>query len=592
MTISSNTIFTLRGNLTQSASGAHITGGAGSIWEFDSSRAYDAANVHYFAIPGNTNVNNDTQAHVTFTGTSSTHAIIRSNAGGGNGYFTMNGGMNNSGILYLTYVDMLRIGYAGAYAITSRCNFMSNCGSMDHVVMDTTGGMSFNFRSQPYTMADTTWKNTIGAIQLRAPTTGTSTLALTRTVFDTVAVVDSNGLTVDGSVFLRGYVIGASGHPKAVSLSNSFVRSAAGNASLLDGGTGQISRGGDWSNIYQFNDCSVFDNAGHYSNKQWCENPHWNTPGGVGNGTFVVTQSVFDDGGSGGDGDVDYAASPSTGLVSQWTYNLGLPSDGNPPATGAGTTANPGGNGLSIGTYGLTGNSNRSDTGTMTTHNGWNGDASVYDHNTWFAGVQTPMALVEQGTGYANMITSLRENLFWNDATYLGGATPTTGTCSGSANWKSKYTSGVACSSIATVTQDVITPSTCDYNGSWNMFTQPGYSSQPGYQINESGSGCGVHDLADADPQFTDATRRLWSWAQSISGGVLPGNASPDHQDWQAWGLYLLSLQNSPSDPNYNASATIANLLSWVKAGYSPSCSSTYANAGHDSSTIGAVACH
>ena len=100
---------TLRGDLVYSTNyGAlttpYLTVQAGGILEFDASQASSPSNTHY-------RVYNDIPPAARpfiAAGTSSNHAIVRSNAGGGNGYFTLNG--NGGGSYITTYTDVVNLG--------------------------------------------------------------------------------------------------------------------------------------------------------------------------------------------------------------------------------------------------------------------------------------------------------------------------------------------------------------------------------------------------------------------------------------------------------------------------------------------------
>jgi hypothetical protein len=86
--------------------GSYLTVQAGGIWEWDASLASPTSTT-YSAYP---NGLGGFRPFVT-TGTSGNHAIIRSNAGGGNGFFTRNGA-NTGGAYQFLWTDFLRIGDA------------------------------------------------------------------------------------------------------------------------------------------------------------------------------------------------------------------------------------------------------------------------------------------------------------------------------------------------------------------------------------------------------------------------------------------------------------------------------------------------
>lgn len=108
-------------------------------------------------------------------------------------------------------------------------------------------------------------------------------------------------------------------------------------------------------------------------------------------------------------------------------------------------------------------------------------------------------------------------------------------------------------------TQDVVSPTNCDYNGSFNcQFTvQSGNTythAGNGYQGNFSATP-GTHDLADQNPQFVDATRNLSAWGGTTAGGGTATNAG--------------ALAALAANPALIGQAT-TGLIAWVLAGFQP----------------------
>jgi hypothetical protein len=111
VTIASGKLFRVRGDILISFSYNAgtlygLVGNAGAIFEWDSSQAASPSatqyNMHTNGIFGGLN-------NVQFNGTSGNHCTVRSNAGGGNGYFsTVADG--TGGAMVATYTDFLRIG--------------------------------------------------------------------------------------------------------------------------------------------------------------------------------------------------------------------------------------------------------------------------------------------------------------------------------------------------------------------------------------------------------------------------------------------------------------------------------------------------
>jgi len=102
----------VRGDMRYAAGGGanttpYLIVQGGGILEFDSSQAASPATTKYSSYPDGAY---GFRGLVT-AGTAGNHAIVRSNAGGGNGYFSL-GGQVNGGSYKLTYTDFLRIGDA------------------------------------------------------------------------------------------------------------------------------------------------------------------------------------------------------------------------------------------------------------------------------------------------------------------------------------------------------------------------------------------------------------------------------------------------------------------------------------------------
>lgn len=119
-------------------------------------------------------------------------------------------------------------------------------------------------------------------------------------------------------------------------------------------------------------------------------------------------------------------------------------------------------------------------------------------------------------------------------------------------------------------------PTTWDYNAVWNPRTGSdgaGYNSISAGTIFSSGSP-GANDVAISGDPFVDRARNLPSWDAALGGAGTRANAIAE-----------LAKRNDRS--GYNADYTIADLVSWVKAGFAVTDASLY-NAGHDGATIGA----
>jgi len=238
-----------------------------------------------------------------------------------------------------------------------------------------------------------------------------------------------------------------------------------------------------------------------------------------------VTDCVVEDFGSTDDGDVDYGPN-GTGLNSHFSRVIGVSQVGDNP-------------------------------GTMVTFNGWDGCASTYEHCTWLTSQQSAVALAEAGNGYEGMLASLKSNIFWRRT-------------SGSQHVVHNYS--------GTPVTDMGFAADMDYNCMWNMGTD--------YNTPTTDTP-GANDIS-ANPQFVDSNRNFSTWVTSIEGATLPGNATPSRTDYNAWGLYKLSLRNLTSHADYDAAYTVAAYLAYVREGFRPT-NEALRDAAHDGTDIGAV---
>lgn len=112
LTIASTGNLTVRGDIGLNNKALNVAGGG--VLEFDAHLAGTPSTARYRCYMTNAT---DPLAILTVTGSSGSHATIRSNAGGANGRFTNNGN-DHSGLVDATYCDFLRIGDAANPAFT------------------------------------------------------------------------------------------------------------------------------------------------------------------------------------------------------------------------------------------------------------------------------------------------------------------------------------------------------------------------------------------------------------------------------------------------------------------------------------------
>ena len=164
------------------------------------------------------------------------------------------------------------------------------------------------------------------------------------------------------------------------------------------------------------------------------------------------------------------------------------------------------------------------------------GDANttiVFNHNTCCVGTQGCVVGETYG-GHPGMLSSFKSNIFWSNVSGTG---------------YKLYDSG----SDDAVT-DLVTSGNCNYNCGYNLDTTKGAKSYgaaaSGADLEFSSGSPGANDQ-DVNPQFVAGTRDLASWDAALGGAGTVAGA-------------LSGLQAG------TAGYTIAALLTWVKAGYSP----------------------
>jgi hypothetical protein len=141
--------------------------------------------------------------------------------------------------------------------------------------------------------------------------------------------------------------------------------------------------------------------------------------------------------------------------------------------------------------------------------------------------------------GHQNMISSFKSNLAW--APFASG------------NNLLFYNLGGVWAAT-----DLLPADAAQYNNSY--LQQPGSSGNGYHNLNFSGGVVGENDL-HLNPQFVDTSRNLAKWDLSLGGTGL----TPEERRNNA--LAQIAKMN---DPDANDNYTIANLLSYVKAGFAP----------------------
>jgi hypothetical protein len=536
-----------------------VTQAAGVTVEFDASGAVNN-DFGYLVITGTANGRDCLYWQV--NGTSGSRCAIRSNAGGGNtaigdGYGTAVGDFDGE------YCDIDRIGTANRPAILSSASaatfrlLLSNVNFLD--CGELAQNNSLNAASQ-FSLVNVTHRRPLGTHSLNmagATTTPSDVRQIKGCVFEGEITLGLEGMVLGGTtpgeenIFLRFPV--SAGNQRTSAAITAFLRKPE---------TSSTYRMGDWDECMMVADGSTYDGAGGYSAKADLVNVHWSSPLGGPTGTYRVDRSVFESFGSDEQGDVDYGAN-NNNYSSVFEYCLGVPCDqdsGDPFMVG-----------------------------TLATLNGGTGVACKYNHNTWYSSGAGAIALAEGGSGFAGMLDELQSNILWAH------------TQSVSSTSFSRWTyCPTAINNVTTKTANMVNHAKVDYNCRYRTFAGSGTDTVLGaytdggllgksyHHYDTTGNPIGANDLTE-DPQFVDDTRRFWTWVRDeLCGGTHPLTGSPDRKDWQAYGLYLLSLKNEPLHADYNADATFANYKAYVRAGFAPT-NVALQDSGHDSVTRGAV---
>jgi hypothetical protein len=254
---------------------------------------------------------------------------------------------------------------------------------------------------------------------------------------------------------------------------------------------------------------------------------------------MALSNNIFEYTGSAEVGDVIAVAA---GLSNARNYdienNITLPSSRD--TTGAG----------SFGRAGV-----RNECGTMLSLLG-NANVNIrkFRHNTVYMSHQGALTWGETYVGHTGMVDEFIDNLVWSDANAASGS-----------DFPAKIRS------LTLATQDTVAATVAHHNGGFNLIAG---SKLKGYNCDMSGTP-GDNDV-EADPEFVDDTRNMASWDLSLGGAGTVANA-------------LAELAKRNDESGYNPDYTIADLITYVRAGFAPT-NPDYDAAASDGTTIGAVA--
>lgn len=451
LTVAAGVTFIVRGNVN---SGGNAGGGlvlsAGSILEFDASQAGTPATTYKW----DAGRNFTGPAIVTANGTSGSHVTVRSNAGGGNGYFARGNGPVR---WTCTYTDFLRIGDTTNNAIalggaTSSTDTFTSC------TFDYCGRVNYG-TTQPvssgWDFTDCRWTNVTAIngvsgvpcpLRLNSATgTVTGSRVLLRCSFPNGTRPQLIGLSLDIDYCYFGSQWDSGANAAAwTGMDKCFIRSP-----IITG----ITNNGPVTNCYVFADGTL-------------NNWHGFSPEGAMTAVSVAYDGiVFEGNGADANGDC-IILRDRAGLSDTVSNCLVLPTDSGDALGTLVTTAG----GIGTGAY--------------------DGEVSI-THNTCPAGNQSALSLSEQGDGIAGHVPVFKSNLTWNSGQNAGSSIGAFHVCD-----------------TGNDQADRITPSGITHNCGYNL--EAG-SEGGGFDCNLSAA-VGTGNIS-ADPQFVDSTRNLASWA-------------------------------------------------------------------------------
>jgi hypothetical protein len=469
---------------------------AGGIFEWDSSHAASPSATKYSAYPDS---NYGSRGFVA-TGTSVNHAIVRSNAGGGNGYFSL-GGHAIGGSYVSTYTDFLNIGDATNAAfelehwgIQAQNNpfpwdathdTFTNCGT---ILTDLGGGGMVG--SEVFRHDFNVHVNTLGASLISGP----------GIIYPLCNAVSAPNCPAVGVREIIGNVLDAPiGSPSdGLSALGFTIHSNYVGAGIETTGSG--TPGNTWTmfqnNFYRIQPPRLSDPIalmGDSRDNLWfldeylSYNPHG--PQVTASSGQTLSGNIVDHAGQIlNQVSAFMITNAGVGLAANSTYSL----------TNSILLPNAAGH-SSFWLSAIFQMSGESGTVFSATHN-----TGMFD--SVFDGVGLLTAHPGALPNPAGQLSSYANNIFWNPT----GANPAYKLASGQ----------------LTANLNVCAPTNCDYNDGFNTLTDGGASTgfaggANGYADNFSGGTPGVHDLA-VDPMFVDPTRNTATFDSAYLGNTAP----------------------------------------------------------------------
>lgn len=392
--------------------------------------------------------------------------ILRSNAGGGNGFFTTNGQARCNYLSTSTGAQITRIGDATnpAFAMSLGDNAESEL-TLAGTILDACGKISCGIigAAAIVSFTNTTWKNTVGdrtweaSAGLDAPT---GTRVMTGCVHDVKCnLYGAKGMTIGGAtaadevIFDGGIECTASSN--WASMRSCFIREAANQT------VASVPEGFSMVDCYLLNDYGGAD-------------PHFISDlVNSGTQTQTITRHVWETAGGGGaQGNGFLTSSPAAARTTTMRQVILLPDDDGDASSNL--------------VHHFSSNTNHTVDAQFCTV-AWPGDGggvNVTTNNARFS--------------------ALKNNLFWKSS-------------ADAANFKVASAGGTADDADSIFGGGA----NADYNGAWNSAAG---SALKGYDLDGWTVAPGANDVS-GDPDFVDSTRKLSAWDTSLGGAGTRANA-------------------------------------------------------------------
>ena len=562
-----------------------LTVQAGGTFEFDSSQATTPLSQTYIFGADTSGASGHTYSyrHFEATGSSGSRATVKSNSGGGAGYFSINGN-TKGGWFSATYTDFINIGDATNWGWNVDFQDDSISWDVTHSTFTNCGEIhtpSFTFVNMTFRHSNNVHVGSLGSngvmyLLSGISSAGTGVFEIKNNVFDTTGQAIVGGFNIDGNYFGQRWTFTES---DLLSFNDNFCRSIDGN---------QIDMCSDFIDCYIYLDASL-------------ANPHVTKNAS----TYAtnLTGCIF---GHGGD-------NPGDSGELFWLQNI---VDSSRNYTMSGTIVLPNMTGYSTLELGSLGFPNC---------------ISICEHNTYFGGSDNSypgfgaIDLDEGGHSPVGALGSLRSNIFWNP---------------GLVSYPAHFFK-IRNVSATFATTDIGAPTDIDYNCGFNHdltdTTRTSLNTNQGKGYTEAWSVTpGAHDV-DTNPMFFDYQRSVELWdskylgntATAWSGGVsysvgdmvshsrsdvywsntvnyryIGSGANPEPgligqtPDWRTcweWASLFrlrtaIAAGTTYTDASIGATGDVPTLalIKWIRTGYRPT-NASLKTAAHDGTTIGAM---